>query len=219
MTQRIQGGAGSSLALQWQTRGGRVELKSLEDGFVSLVEEMGGVQFSERLGCDLLRAPAGALTQSVDFETRIDAGTTPPFPIPRTAFKVNQIYVFTDTAARLDRVAIMARSIATGFEIPIFVWNAASDIEVAVLFSDEAAAAAVVRMCVPTEAAQVRLPHFQMGDAQPSSVPVLDALIMRGSTLAFGAGTVSPVVIMQLSSTDFRSTPQATSRGLPLPSW
>lgn len=204
---KILSQTGISLADIYNIKGSIVGVDQLLATEVQTVHEMGATIFSERLSASITRVVTGNIAQGVAFN--VISGGFPTVPV-----RINGITVFTDTIARLDRIMVGLHDPAAGAErdMPLFVWNSAVDAEIPMQIQDDGAAVASVTLLRPLQAL-ANLPTFLIGTDQPLSIP---NLVIRGTTLAFGAGTVEAVVV---ASVVFSQIGGISSYGLPIPSW
>lgn len=201
---KILAQAGMSLADVYNVVGSSAGVEQLESREVSLVHEMGGTLFSERLGSSIRRLTTGDILQTVTFNGTL-AG------LGANAIRILGISVFADVNARIDRVVVSLRDPLAGREIPIWVWNTASDAERAMRLLDNAGAVASVFQLVSI--APINVPNLMTGSEQPRRV---SEIVMRGITATFGAGTVELILLVHTASSHQGGL---NSRGLPIPGW
>ena len=205
---KILAQAGISLADVYDVEGSIVGVEDLISKEVSLTHEMGAQIFSERLGAFIVRLESGDIAQSSAFA--IDTVI-----LPDTTHKIIGLSVFFKTAARLGLCSLSVANTVSGREIPIWTWDATVDAVNVVRWSDDGAGVANVQFCVSLTS---QTPYMLIREGGQELMP---HLIFRGSTLAFGAGTVEAVMLIHLARPN-KSVPtpgEPSSHGLPLPGW
>ena len=167
---------------------------------------MGGTIFSERLNGEMLRLTSGSILQSVNFDITI----TPPEGI----YRILGVYVQGDVGARTSAVQVSLRTVGSGREMPIFVWDDANanDVESNIRIVENGAA--VSNDFALIQGTPQAMPTLGIGAGQASRVG--DEIIMRGSSLAFGAGNVEVVALVYVAQS---TTTSVSSIGLPIPGW
>jgi len=200
---KILGQTGISLADIYDVEGSIVGVEDLQSRDVQTVHEMGETIFSERVGGQIFRQTAGALLQNVAWENLI---TT----LQPNVTRIAQVVVIVDTVARIDRCTVSLRDPVLNRELPIFAFDdSLSPLSTDIRIADGAAAAgsAMLNSMFPPQ------PAMSFGGNQPVSVP---DIAFRGSTTAFGAGDVEPVLLLYLVTAEAQGL---SSFGLPVPSW
>jgi len=197
--------SGDSLADTYDVVGSVAGIEQLRSEEITLVHEMGATLWSERFSTFIRRAASGDIAQSTNFDVVLDG-------LPAHIFRILGLSVFVDTTARVTLATVSIQEPITGREVPIWIWDAATDIEVRARFSIEGAGATTEQFLQPAPA-NVRLPHMMASAGQPQSVP---NVTFRGQTASFGAGTVEAVLLMHVG---FVEVGGLSSRGLPVPSW
>jgi len=200
--------AGISLADMYDVEGSIAGVEQLESREVQVVHELGATIAAERLVGNIVRLSTGALIQS--------SGWNLLFPsLPTTPFRILGVAVIAITAARVDNCQVSIRNnavITDGVEIPIFVWDGTADAEVPFRWVNNGAAIAegrYLRQAAPI----VGMPSMGFGDTSREDTP---SIVFRGSTTAFGAGTVEIVGEIYTASMALGGV---SSFGLPIPSW
>jgi len=203
---KILSQTGVSLADVYDIEGSIVGVEDLRAEEVQTVHEMGSTIFSERFRGTISRAVTGDIAQSQTFNVIV--GGFPP-----VVNRINGIVVWTETIARLDRITVSIHDPlgSGGRDLPIFVWNSAVDSEIA--FQVEDNGSVVPRLLLRVLTPLFNMPTFLVGEDQPESVPNIS---IRGTTLAFGAGTIEATVVLSLA---FSNIGGVSSYGLPIPSW
>jgi len=202
---KILSQAGDSLADIYDVKGSIAGIENLESRDLPIVHEMGATVFSERFSTEILRISSAAQSQSDDWGTLLTG-------LPDTVFRVQGVRVFVDVTARVTLASLAMRDPVTARETPIWSWDDANDGETSVRFSDDGAATGVSIFLQPAPG-NVQLPKIGAGDQQPQRV---NGLIFRGTTPAFGAGTVEAVALVDIA---FAQIGGVSSRGLPIPGW
>jgi len=204
---KIQAQAGVSLADVYNVKGSIAGVESLLSEDVQVVHEMGSTLFSERLSGTIRRADSGPIGQSTTFDVILT--DLPPVPT-----RVLGIQVISDDGSRLTSVSVMARDGGAQQEFPLFVWSAAvlAPDFISVRMQDDGAAAAAFDVLAPQQSMN-RLPTLLLGSSQPQ---VTSQISMRGTTSAFGAGTVATIALIYIT---FAEQGGLSSHGLPVPGW
>jgi len=192
-----------SLADVYNVSGSIAGIEQLESREVSLVHEMGGTVFSERFSTETRRADTGDILQSVNFDTIFASD-------PPNVTRVLGVTMLADVDARLARAQLSILN-RLGNEQPIYAWEA-GDATTSVRIVDDGQAVANMTLLVPSF---TQLPNLIAGSGQPNQLAG-DRFVFRGSSSAFGAGTVELVVIVYLG---FARQRGISSLGLPMPSW
>ena len=204
---KIQSQAGNSLADVYDVEGSIAGIDNLATRELPIVHEMGATIWSERFSTAIRRETPGAISQSSSFNLVIS-------DLPANVFRIFAISVFSGTAGRIQFASVATRDPVNGREIPIWAWQSANDVEMAVRFSDDGGAVATQRFLIPAPGA-VTLPHMMAGVGQPQNVR---DLAFRGFTEAFGAGDITPVILVHVGFVQVLGL-GLSSRGLPVPSW
>jgi len=202
---KILSRAGVSLADTYDVQGSIAGIEELESREVTLVHEMGATIFSERFSSFVRRAIADSVSQSTAFESVLS-------DLPTIPWKVLGITVWITTTARLDQVSVTVLDPVGGREILIWAWDTTTnDEEITVRLTDLGALGTriVLRPHTPLGIA----PMIVAGNSQPQH---LGSVALRGITGAFGAGTVSTIMLMNIG---FAQVGGISSKGLPIPSW
>jgi len=206
---KIQGPGGASLGPTYDVPGGAVQLRTLNDEDVSLTHEMGGTIFSERLGSSVRRLSVATIGQSTAFNATLQ-------DLPRTPFRILSVLVFADSVARVDHVLVSLAQQDLQREVPLYTFDITNGTETIHQIVDNGGAVASQSFLLPTF---TQLPALGIGTGQKDAVSRMDALILRGVTAAFGAGTVTVVALVQVAFSDTTGQPVVRSRGLPIPGW
>jgi len=201
---KIQAQAGSSLADVYDVQGSIAGIDHLDTHELPIVHEMGATVFSERFGTSISRIETGDIAQDTNF----DIANSNFAAVPS---RILAIVVFSDAAARIQRVTLSPRDPIAGREIPIWHYDGVTNFGT-MRMSDDGAAVANFEVLQPVQS-QLFLPNFFGGDDQATTV---NDLIMRGRTTGFGAGTVFCRALIYLA---FARLAGVSSRGLPIPSW
>lgn len=205
--------SGDSLADLYDVEGSVAGIEDLYAREVSTIHEMGGTIFSERMGGDIRRLLSGAIGQSTNISV-VDS-TMPP-----GITRILGASVIVNTAARMTSLMLAVRDPSVGREFPFFVWTS-NQAEETIRIVENGAAVANMNYLVPLVGTV--LPTFIFGGGQPAAGQVPD-VVMRGTSSAFGAGTVSVFGLVYVASanpagiTDDPIIP-LISRGLPVPGW
>jgi len=202
---KILSKSGDSLADTYDVQGSIAGIEQLVSQDVSLVHEMGNTIFSERVSTTIRRAESGDVLQSASFNIVL-------VDLPAVPFRILSIACFVDTAARLDQASVALNDPDAEREIPIWLWDSVVDTEVSARFQQDGGAVGTETFLRPLQPIGA-IPCFTSGRGQPQKVP---RVAFRGSTLAFGAGTVETTMLFLIG---FSQIGGISSRGLPIPSW
>lgn len=192
--------SGNSLADVYDVVGSVAGIEQLESREVGLVHEMGSTLLAERFSTQIRRATAEGLLQSVNFQVLID-------DLPTVPTRLLGVGVFADTGTRISKAAVSVRTILR--ELPIWVYDAANIDPVRINNEGSVEDVDFLRGIASMDF----VPSFIGGTAQPISV---SQVALRGTTTAFGAGTVNITVLLYQA---FPSVEGLSSRGIPIPSW
>jgi len=205
---KILSQSGMSLADVYNVQGSIVGIDQLEPGEIQLVHEMGATIFSERFGTAIRRSATAALLQSTAFDlTLVDFSNTVARLLGVTVFAAGP-------ASRVANATVSVRSVGDEREIPIFNFDAAVDDETTVRMQDNGGAVSDFILMRPV-ASLGNMPTFLHG-AEQKFLPGVGEVVFRGTTTAFGAGTVVIRVLLYLAVLTGGSP---SNRGLPIPSW
>jgi len=195
--------SGDSLADTYDVEGSIAGIEQLRPEEITLVHEMGATLFSERMSGAIRRARVEAINQSTVFDVVLT-------DLPAGNWRVFAVVVFANFVDRVGNVMVAMRDPGSGREIPIFLWDTANDAQSTARIVQEGAAAGNVQMLIPNP---LQTPSFGVGSGQPQQVP---EIAMRGTSSAFGAGTVAVTTLIYLGLSQIGGL---SSRGLPVPSW
>lgn len=200
---KILSKSGASLADVYDVEGSIAGIDQLETKDVILMHEMGSAIFSERLNGAIQRFSVVSIPQSTNFDVTVTQLSEVPH-------RVHNVIVFANAQSRvaLAQVSLLARDLLR--EIPIFAWDSGFDQEVSTRMIDGTVATFILLR--PTGGFFPGTPSLLGGQ----NLEVVNGFSLRGSTLAFGAGTVT---VTGLVYTSFASLGGVSSNGLPLPSW
>jgi len=206
---KILAQAGISLADVYDVAGSVAGVEQLLTQEVSLVHEMGGQMFSERLGAFILEIPNGGIAQSTGWvvDTVI---------LPDTTHRILGVTMLSDSAAEVGTATLAVANTASDREIPIWSWDSTIDDEVITRWSNDGAA--VANMLLLRSVAPQQVPYMLIREGIEKQMP---HLIFRGSTLGFGAGTNDTFCLIHIARAG-DADPQPgnpSSHGLPIPSW
>lgn len=201
---KILSRSGDSLADVYDVEGSIAGIDHLLSGEVSLVHEMSGTIFSERLSMSIARANAGAVAQSTTWDiTLADLGAQ--------AWRILGVMVLASVTARTAHAQVSVRDSRDGREMPIFVWDTATDADSVIRIVENGGAAANQLALIPNP---LQIPSMGLGRGQPQARD--NEIVFRGSTTAFGAGTVTLIALIHTLRSQVGGL---SSRGLPIPSW
>ena len=201
---KIQTKSGDSLADTYDVVGSVAGLEFLDTEEVKTVHEMGGTIFSERAS-GRIRTFSQTLAQSLDFATAIADLSGPPF-------RLYGVIVVTSVTARIATLCVSWRGLDPQTEHPIWVWDGTNEDTVRFDMLGIGTGNRLVLRPIPEYS---HFPYTGYGPSQPFNV---GQLILRGTTTAFGAGTVEATVnLYQAVVTS--NVVGSESRGVPIPSW
>jgi len=201
---KILSQTGISLADTYDVEGSIAGIEQLESREVSLVHEMGGTIFSERLSGAIRRVTTGAILQNAAWDLILT-------DLPAVPTRVLGVVVFSDDDARISRAMVAIRDPLAEREIPIFVWDA-NEATVTVRMQDNGAAVTTENV-LANALGVATLPSMLIGSEQPQPV---DQVAFRGLTTGFGAGTVVTTALIYIG---FSQVGGISSHGLPVPAW
>jgi len=195
--------AGISLSSVYDVKGSIVGVEELLAKEVHLVHEMGGQIFSERMVSTIQRTSTGAIAQNITWgNTLASAGAGPS--------RVLGIQVFADVASRLTMASVALRDPIAEREIPVWVWDATTDLDTDLRIDDDGTIANVQLL---QSIHPGYLPSMLLGTDQRRRV---NEIVFRGVTSGFGAGTVTVTAIIHSA---FAELGGVGSFGLPIPGW
>ncbi len=199
---KILSRSGDSLADVYDVEGSIAGIENLESSDVNLTHDMGEVIFSERVGARVLLLQPGAILQSVTFNVT--------FLMPRHMSRILGIQVTADVGARTQRLMVGINDGLT--DIPLWMWEtgSADDVEKTERSLLAGAGPAGRIFFVPMVGFG---PSMAFGREQPL---VVDQLVFRGESTAFGAGNLNLTAIVLVAHAQAQAL---SSRGLPVPSW
>jgi len=205
---KILSQAGISLADVYDIEGSIAGTDELLSKEVNLTHEMGGQIFSERLQSFLIKAQSGDILQSVVFAMNIAS-------FPPTTNRLLGVSALVDTSGRLANLCVSIRDEVDFREYPIWNWDFNNDNEQVFRWSDDGAGVAEFFLLnTPT----YRLPEMLIQEGTPKIMPSIQ---IRGTTNAFGAGTLETFVLIHVARPEGAqpAAGEPSSFGLPLPSW
>lgn len=209
MSRKILSQAGTSLADVYEIEGSIAGLEQLDVEDIKGVHDLGPQIHSERLLSFLVLGATANHLQDVTFEV-ITAG------IPDSTNRLLGLSVISNKAARLDHASVVIQDPDTGRELPIWIWDTADDRERQITWSLDGAAVAVF-----FELSSLATPNIPQLLTRIGPSGAMPQLILRGLTAGFGAGNVTTRVIYHLARPNTGNPPagEASSHGLPIPSW
>lgn len=195
-----------SLADVYNVEGSIAGVDQLESREVQLVHEMGGTIFSERFGSNIMLVETAAIAQSLSFDI------VAPAVLSTTVQRILGVVVFANQAGRVAHAQVSVRDPTAGREVPIWFFDDAVDLEATIRIENNGAGAAAHTLFRPVQLFE-GIPSLVAGTDQRSSV---EQIVLRGTTTAFGAGTVVTTAVVLVA---FSAAAGLSSRGLPIPSW
>lgn len=203
---KILSQSGMSLADVYNVSGSIAGVESLDSREVQLVHEMGGTIFSERFGTAMQRANAAGILQSAEWDITFTG-------FGASVVRLLGITVFASTAARVSFCMLAIRDAANGREVPIFYWNSTVDDELPIELDDEGGGVSTRLLLRPVVGLPAGMPNMLTGEAQNAAI---GEIVFRGTTLAFGAGSVSTRAVIHSA---FSGAGGLSAVGLPIPGW
>jgi len=202
--------SGDSLADLYDVVGSIAGIDQLITEELPIVHELGATIQSERFSLAMRNMSSGAILQSVDFDTVIN-------DLPAGVTRVLGVFVTTNTAGRTAHVTVSLRDGDDDDELPIFSWSAGQgDLEYVARLAVDGGAVANVLLLRPLQN-MPNLPSFLTSAGQPTNQRVAE-IAFRGTSTAFGAGTVTARAVVLIAHTHFGS-PHLSNRGILIPSW
>lgn len=200
---KILSRTGVSLSDVYDVKGSIAGVEELESRDVHLQHEMGGTIFSERLAVTIRAMTSTAILQSVAWDVLLTDN-------PLSIMRVLGVAVHA-TAARVNDATISIRRGDQNTEIPIWTWDASVDGIQTARFVDSGSVAdqnILIPAVLPGQMPQIMLGRNQHDDSAE--------LAFRGTSTAFGAGTVEVRALIYLC---FARQQGISSYGLPIPGW
>ena len=203
---KILSQAGNSLADTYDVEGSIAGIDQLETHELPIVHEMGNTVFSERLSGNIRRVTSGSISQSSNWDVVLsDLGSG--------ISRILGVFVFSDSLSRLSLATLSVRADDDEREVPIFAWDSNEASFTARI--DDSGIGDVSGMGSNLNVAT--LPSILIGRGQSKQV---GQIAFRGTTNAFGAGTVVTTALIYIAFSAVGGVPGNTSsRGLPVPSW
>ena len=203
MAHKVQAQAGGSLSDIYDVKGGQAPIDRLVTSEVQLIHEMGRTIQSERFSSTIRRREATGILQSANFDEVLS-------DLPAGVTRILGLVVLSSGVSQLAVVTVSLRDPLSGRELPIFAWEA-GDINKTVRVDEDGGGVSNIGMALADD-----FHHpvsLIVGPDQPQRVP---DIALRGTTTAFGAGTVDIILLLHLA---FAAIGGISSRGLPIPSW
>ena len=201
--------SGVSLADLYDIRGSIIGIEELVTHDVSLIHEMGATIMSERFVSTIRRMNTGALAQSVAFDIVVT-------DLPADIFRVLGVSVLAEAPAnQVTDCNVSLRDPTNGRELPIFVWNTAQDTQPGIRIVENNAAVASLILLRPA-IMPGNSPSIMTGINQRVRTP---ELTFRGTTAAFGAGTVEVTALVYIGFANIGVSSGVSNFGLPMPGW
>jgi len=206
---KILSQAGFSLADVYEVEGSILSIDQLDVTEIKAVHDLGPQIHSERLLSILIQQNTGAILQNVTWNL-----TTGNFP--DSVARIFGVSLIADVTSRIDNVVLAIQDPDTGREMPFFVWDSNADADLTMRWSNNGAAVAGFRSLRPAVGFSLPTLLTRMGGTR--GMPLVS---FRGTTLGFGAGTVTCFLVYHLARPNRISpTPgDPSSHGLPIPSW
>lgn len=202
---KILSRSGDSLADVYDVEGSVAGIEQLETRELPIVHEMGSTIFSERLAGDIRRMTTGAVIQGTAFDVVIAN-------LPAGIWRILNVMVFADVAARVEHAAVLLRDPTDAREIALSVWDSTNNVESTCRIDDDGAGVANLEVLVSDP---IQHPSLGIGTGQREGQQVND-IALRGKTLSFGAGDVTVVALIYIAHSHVGGI---SSRGLPIPGW
>jgi len=195
--------SGTSLADAYDVLGSVAGINQIRTEEVQLVHDMAPTLTMERMAARIFVMATAATAASTAFAVAL----TPP---TASAMRVYGVVVQVDTTSRMTEINLTARDPTNATEIPIWRWDGTNE--------------DTIRMDDGTALAdQIVLRPDLAYNPLPMNMFGIDLLVhvnqfrLRGTTSAFGAGTVLATAQIYIA---FIDAPGAlSSKGVPIPSW
>lgn len=203
MGHNVQSQAGESITDVYDVRGGQAPIERILTSEVQATHDMAGTIFSERFSM-FVRNRTFVTAQSLDFVSIID-------DLPLGFSRVLGVVVgsLDPLATSFVRCAVSIEDPVSSRGMPFWVWKATDSIAVRMLVESSEQE---LNVMIP-EPGLTQMPQIVCGNDQPQNTP---NIAIRGSTAAFGAGTVRIQLQLLMAFADIGGI---SSRGLPVPSW
>lgn len=209
MPVKVLGQVGVSIADQYDVQGSIAGVDELDVEDIKGVHELGATMFSERLSARVSTGSTAALAQSQGFSLLFPATVNPLIGIPAGITRILGISIFAD-ADRIDTCQLSIRDDELNRDVPLFVWNTATDEVVGIKMDSSATNIFYLRSLNPLPWAAASL---ILGSEQRESAA---QIIVRGGSTAFGAGTVTLTARIYFA---FALQQGLSSYGVPVPGW
>lgn len=203
---KILSQTGMSLADIYDIKGSIAGVDQLISNEVTLSHEMGATIFSERFQTTFRRTTTPGLAQNLSWDIVFT-------DLPDFVTRVLAVSVIANAAARVSTANVSLRDPVAERELPIWAWDAGVDEELTVRIQENADPIQNLTMLRPR--VKLDMPSMLTGASQAQRIPDIS---FRGTTLGFGAGTVTTIVLIYLGFTHIGAS-GISSFGLPVPSW
>jgi len=207
---KILSQSGTSLADVYDVEGSIAGIDELISREVNLVHEMGGTIFAERVQGNVLPMSTGPLLQNVTFDETLTG--------PEGVWRVFNVMVIANVAARVDRAQVSLRYPTVGREQPIFIWdtNDGRSISANIRIVESGGAVGNQVALIPS---LFQVPSMGVGPSSPrSQAEGSTEIVFRGLSTGFGAGNITLVALIYIARLDLLIT-GSTPYGLPIPGW
>lgn len=209
-SRKILSQAGTSLADIYDVEGSVVGLEDLDVSEIKGVHDLGPTIQSERLTSHLVLVTTGAVNQSTAFNVAMNDVTD-------AVNRLLGVAVMADVGARVDFASIAIGDTQSFRETPIWVWDTNDDVVKRFSWVEDGVGPSTVDNLEVLGV--THLPQLLTRTGLDRGMP---RLMLRGSTTAFGAGTVEVQAIYTFCRPNVSGTPapgEPSSHGLPVPSW
>jgi len=203
---KILSQSGSSLADTYDVEGSIAGIDQLQTEELPIVHEMGNTVFSERFSTTIRRASSGDILQSISWNIVLT-------DLPVGVWRILGVTLLADTGTRVSRAMVALRDPTGLREMPILAWDDANDLITFLRIQENGAGVTNMSQLVPLSQTQ-QVPSIGTGGGQNQRVSDIS---FRGTSTAFGAGTVEVIALVLIGFTDVGAG--ISNRGLPLPGW
>ena len=207
---RILSQSGKSLASTYEIDGSQIGVDELLSQDVSLLHEMGGTIFSERLRSQVITLATGSIGQNSEFEATFEFDDLVDSPV-----RILGCQVVANAVTRVQLAQVSIQGVGSSGEFPFYIYDYDDAPAGLVILSIQGAA---VDTYIQLSPRQIQVPTLITRKGDEGTMP---GFVLRGLTTGFGGGTVQCTALINICRAG-QATPVAgdpKSHGLPLPSW
>ena len=195
--------SGMSLADAYDVEGSIAGIEQLLPAEVQVVHDLSQTLTMERMQAIITAVGTAATSQSTAFSVSLN-------PLTESVARIYGVTVVVSVTSRMANINLSIRDPNTGRELPIWVWDGTN--EDTIRFDDGTGLANQITL--RPSAFYNPLPLCLYGIDLPQHV---NQFRLRGTTSAFGAGTVVARAVIYAAFIDAAGA--LSSRGVPIPSW